>query len=65
VQYYFHPYELGPRPELSFTARERLFLRRVGPWMEKAVEKIGRRLQAWNVRFVTGAEMAAATRAAA
>ena len=31
AQYYFHPYELGPRPELALTLRERLFLRRLGP----------------------------------
>lgn len=65
VQYYFHPYELGPRPEIPLSWRQRLFLRRLGPWMEDAVERVGRRLQAWGARFVTGAEMAAATRGSA
>lgn len=60
TQYYFHPYEMGPAPKLDFTPRERLFLRRLGPWMEGAVDRILRRLQAKRVRFVTAGELAAA-----
>lgn len=62
VQYYFHPYELGPRPKIPLSLRERLFLRRLGPWMERAVEDVGRRLRDWGVQFVTGAELAASQR---
>jgi len=58
VQYYFHPYELGPKPGLRFSLRERLFLRRVGPWMADAVEVIGRRLAGWGAEFVTAGELA-------
>jgi peptidoglycan/xylan/chitin deacetylase (PgdA/CDA1 family) len=58
VQYYFHPYELGPRPALRLSRRERLFLRRLGPWMEDAVEAIGRRLQRWGAELVTAGELA-------
>jgi peptidoglycan/xylan/chitin deacetylase (PgdA/CDA1 family) len=58
TQYYFHPYELGGRPGIALRPRERLFLRRVGPWMEKAVETIGRRMQSWGATFVTASEMA-------
>jgi hypothetical protein len=60
AQYYFHPYELGPRPEIPLSWRERLFLRRVGPWMERAVDRILGRLQSWGVRFVTAGELAQA-----
>jgi len=60
AQYYFHPYELGPRPSIPLSLRQRLFLRRLGPWMEGAVEDIVLRLRRWGVRFVTAAEMAEA-----
>ncbi|HVD77624.1 MAG TPA: polysaccharide deacetylase family protein [Vicinamibacteria bacterium] len=60
AQYYFHPYELGPRPKISLSLRERLFLRRLGPWMEEAVEAIALRLRSWGARFVTAEELAAA-----
>jgi hypothetical protein len=60
AQYYFHPYELGPRPDVSLSLRQRLFLRRLGPWMERSVEVIGRRLQAWQVRLVGAGELAEA-----
>jgi peptidoglycan/xylan/chitin deacetylase (PgdA/CDA1 family) len=59
AQYYFHPYELGPRPSIRLSLRERLFLRRLGPWMEDAVETIALRLKAWGARFVTAGELAA------
>ena len=59
AQYYFHPYELGPRPKIPLSLRERLFLRRLGPWMEEAVEAIVLRLKAWGARFVTAGELAA------
>jgi peptidoglycan/xylan/chitin deacetylase (PgdA/CDA1 family) len=62
VQYYFHPYEIGPKPRIPLSARERLFLRRLGPWMEEAVEEIGQRLRSWGVRFVTGSELEETTR---
>jgi peptidoglycan/xylan/chitin deacetylase (PgdA/CDA1 family) len=58
VQYYFHPYELGSLPDLDLRPRERLFLRRLGPWMERAVEQIGRALQGLGVRFVTAEKLA-------
>lgn len=60
AQYYFHPYEMGPRPNLAFTWRERLFLRRLGPWMEGAVGRIVERLQGAGARFVTAGELAEA-----
>jgi peptidoglycan/xylan/chitin deacetylase (PgdA/CDA1 family) len=60
TQYYFHPYEMGARPRIPLGLRERLFLRRLGPWMEHAVERIVRRLQKWNVTFVTAGEQAQA-----
>ena len=59
AQYYFHPYEVGPMPPLALSLRERLFLRRLGPWMERAVEHIAREMQSWGVRFVTAGELAA------
>jgi peptidoglycan-N-acetylglucosamine deacetylase len=58
VQYYFHPYEMGPRPNIPLRLRERLFLRRLGGWMEKAVETIVERLEATGARFVTGRDLA-------
>jgi len=63
AQYYFHPYEIGPRPALALSLRERLFLRRLGPWMERAVEDIVVRMRGWGARFVTGAELADGLRA--
>lgn len=65
AQYYFHPYELGPRPPIALSLRERLFLRRLGPWMEGAVERILVRLEGWGVRFVTAGELAESVRAGA
>jgi peptidoglycan/xylan/chitin deacetylase (PgdA/CDA1 family) len=59
VQYYFHPYEVGPVPPIPLSLRERLFLRRLGPWMESAVEEIGRWLLGRDVRIVTAADLAA------
>jgi hypothetical protein len=64
AQYYFHPYELGPRPAIALGLRERVFLRRLGGWMERAVERILLTLRAWGVQFVTAGEMAAFVRAA-
>jgi peptidoglycan/xylan/chitin deacetylase (PgdA/CDA1 family) len=58
AQYYFHPYELGPVPALDLALRERVFLRRLGPWMENAVERIILRLKEWGVTFVTAGELA-------
>jgi peptidoglycan/xylan/chitin deacetylase (PgdA/CDA1 family) len=64
AQYYFHPYELGERPRIPLGLRERVFLRRLGPWMERAVERILLTLRGWGVEFVTAREMADAVRAA-
>jgi peptidoglycan/xylan/chitin deacetylase (PgdA/CDA1 family) len=58
AQYYFHPYEIGPRPPIPLSLRERIFLRRLGPWMERAVEDIVLKMRSWGARFVTGAELA-------
>jgi len=63
AQYYFHPYEMGPRPQIPLGFRERVFLRRLGPWMERAVDRILGTLRGWGVEFVTAAEMAARVRA--
>jgi peptidoglycan/xylan/chitin deacetylase (PgdA/CDA1 family) len=60
AQYYFHPYELGPLPALALKLRERLFLRRLGPWMEAAVEEIILKLRSWGVRAVTASDLAEA-----
>lgn len=59
TQYYFHPYEMGRRPSISLSLRQRLFLRRLGPWMEGALDRILTRLRGWNVRFLTAGELAA------
>ena len=40
--------------------RDRLFLRRLGPWLEHAVERIILALKSWGVRFVTAGEQARA-----
>lgn len=58
AQYYFHPYEMGEMPNITLSFRERLFLRRLGPWMEDAVERIAQTLLGWGARFVTAREMA-------
>jgi peptidoglycan/xylan/chitin deacetylase (PgdA/CDA1 family) len=63
AQYYFHPYEMGPRPAIPLGLRERVFLRRLGPWMEQAVDHILGTLHTWGVTFVTASEMAARVRA--
>ena len=57
AQYYFHPYEMGPRPRIPLSLKERLFLRRLGPWMEGAVERIIENLERAGARFVTGEEL--------
>jgi peptidoglycan/xylan/chitin deacetylase (PgdA/CDA1 family) len=61
AQYYFHPYELGSRPAIAFGARERLFMRRVGPWMEDALDRILRKLRSWGVEPTTAASVASQT----
>jgi hypothetical protein len=38
--------------------RQRLFLRRLGPWMEGAVEDIVLKLRSWGATFVTAGELA-------
>lgn len=58
AQYYFHPYELGPRPPVALSARERLFMRRVGPWMEDAVDRILRALRSRGIKLTTAAAVA-------
>ena len=49
AQYYFHPYELGSRPAVAFGTKERLFMRRVGPWMEDALDRILHKLRSWGM----------------
>lgn len=58
AQYYFHPYELGVLPEVTFGTRERLFMRRTGPWMEDALDRIIRKLSSWRVELTTAASVA-------
>lgn len=58
AQYYFHPYELGPKPRIPLGLREQVFLRHLGPWMERAVDAILGRLRGWGVRLVTAGELA-------
>jgi peptidoglycan/xylan/chitin deacetylase (PgdA/CDA1 family) len=58
AQYYFHPYELGPRPQIPLSLRQQVFLRHLGPWMERAVDAILGRLRGWGVRFVTAGDLA-------
>lgn len=58
AQYYFHPYELGPPPAVAFGTKERLFMRRVGPWMEDALDRILRTLGSWEVELTTAASVA-------
>ncbi len=42
--YYFHPWEVGPRPRpQGHRLRNAVFLRRTGPWMMRAVERLLRR----------------------
>jgi len=54
--YYFHPWEVGTRPKAEgHRLRNALFLRRTGPWMMRAVERILRRFQG---RIVTARESA-------
>ncbi len=60
AQFYFHPYELGDKPRIPLGLREQMFLRHLGPWMERAVDKILGRLRQWGVRFVTAGELAQA-----
>ena len=59
TQYYFHPYEIGPLPRISMTWRERLFLRRLGGWLEGAVGKIVTDLRESGAVFVTAGDQAA------
>jgi hypothetical protein len=54
---------MGPRPPIPLRLRERLFLRRLGPWMERAVDRILTELRAWGVQFVTAGELAERIRA--
>jgi len=60
AQYYFHPYEMGPKPKIPLSLRQQVFLRHLGPWTEQAVEAILGRLRGWGVRFVTAGELARA-----
>lgn len=48
AQYYFHPYELGPTPGVTFSTKEHLFMRRTGAWMEGAIERILGSLISWG-----------------
>jgi peptidoglycan/xylan/chitin deacetylase (PgdA/CDA1 family) len=54
--FYFHPWEVGARPAVEgHTLRNALFLRRTGPWMLRAVERL---LQRFDGRIVTARESA-------
>jgi peptidoglycan/xylan/chitin deacetylase (PgdA/CDA1 family) len=53
TQYYFHPYELGALPHLRLHPRERIFLRRLGPWLECWIEGMVEAFRRRGVRFVT------------
>jgi peptidoglycan/xylan/chitin deacetylase (PgdA/CDA1 family) len=56
--YYMHPWEIGPRPPRPGSRlRNALFLRRTGPWMLSAVERI---LDRYAGRIVTVREAAEA-----
>jgi polysaccharide deacetylase family protein (PEP-CTERM system associated) len=51
--YYFHPYELGPRPKIpGLSPRIHLFLRRMGPWMERALRDIFEQVRQIGAEFV-------------
>lgn len=57
TMYYLHPWEVGPRPQPEgHVIRNRIFLRRTGPWMLKSLERI---LQEFDGRILTGRECAA------
>ncbi|WP_300156600.1 polysaccharide deacetylase family protein [Solidesulfovibrio sp.] len=57
--YYFHPYEIAPRPHFpNMPLKVRLFLRRTGPWLERTLDRM---LGSLDVRFVTARELAAET----
>jgi len=58
AQYYFHPYELGVLPAVTLGTRERLFMRRTGPWMEGALDRILRKLSSWTIELTTAASVA-------
>lgn len=54
AMYYFHPYELVPRPNLAqLSPRNRLFLRHTGGWMKKALDVL---FQKFNGRFISAQE---------
>jgi len=46
TMYYFHPWEVGPRPRAGGSAlRNAIFLRRTGPWMMRVVDRLLRRYE--------------------
>jgi len=54
--YYFHPWEVGQRPRPDgHPLRNRLFLRRTGPWMLDRVERI---IRCFDGRIITARESA-------
>ncbi|MHC4579848.1 MAG: polysaccharide deacetylase family protein [Planctomycetota bacterium] len=54
--YYFHPFELAPRPNITrLSLYHRLFFRRAGEWMEKALDVLFRE---FNGRFISCQEAA-------
>jgi peptidoglycan/xylan/chitin deacetylase (PgdA/CDA1 family) len=56
TSYYFHPWEVGPRPRPhGHRLKNALFLRHTGGWMMRAVERI---LQLYAGRIVTAGESA-------
>lgn len=51
TMYYFHPWEVGARPKAEgHRIKNALFLRRTGPWMMRAVERI---LEEYKGRILT------------
>ena len=54
--FYFHPWELAPRPRAAgHRVRDAVFLRHTGQWMRDAVERI---LKAFSGRIMTSREAA-------
>ena len=45
-------------PAVTFGTRERLFMRRTGPWMEDALDRILRKLSSWRIELTTAASVA-------
>jgi hypothetical protein len=54
--YYFHPWEIGPRPPSAGSAvKSAIFLRRTGPWMLRTVDRL---LTRFEGRIITARDAA-------